>query len=65
MREQKDAAAFLDKEYIINKLYGAYVQMRGSGEVERAKGLYRAIKLIRKCPSFEFKRDAMRMYYNK
>lgn len=65
MSERKDTAAFLDKERVINKLYGAYVQMRDSGEIERAKGLYRAIKLIRKCPSFELKRDAMYMHYNK
>lgn len=60
---EKFEAAYLDKERVIGKLWGAYVQMRESGESERAKGLHRAIKLIRRCPSFKFDQRAMRKFY--
>ena len=43
----------LDKQHVINKLFCAYKQMLDSGEKERAKGMWRAIKLINKCAVFE------------
>ena len=45
----------LDKQKVVNKLYGAYKQMLESGHTEKAKGMWRAIKLINQCAVFEIK----------
>lgn len=44
--------AWIDKEFSIQKLYGAYTQMKNAGADERAKGVYRAIKLLRDVPTY-------------
>lgn len=43
----------VSKQTVINKLYGAYKNMCESGETERAKGMWKAIKLINHCCVFD------------
>lgn len=48
----RDKKSWIDREQAINKLFASLYQMRDAGEREKAKGMYRAIKLLRRLPSY-------------
>lgn len=44
--------SWINREDAIGKLFASYSQMLDAGEHEKAKGVYRAIKLLRRLPSY-------------